>query len=457
MKGAVSANRMESHVKALELELAWCCRVMDARFEQYFAADEDPKSRIDIRDQTPPDLSGDPSEYARVVDEWKMGFDERFILMLAMVPHLRPQALDLFYLQNQTLGRSYTEFGGKPGKAHTGFLPTCDSAAFVLAGRDLRRRLSVLGMFDEEHFLIKQGLIRVDHQSGGEPFGSAPMGIGGEYLSRFTLGQRQKPDYNSGFPAKLITSKLSWNDLVLGPEVMEEIEHMCTWLRHGRVLMQDWGLQKNVKPGYRSLFYGPPGTGKTLTATLIGASVGVDVYRIDLSMVVSKFIGETEKNLKSVFDQAENKDWILFFDEADALFGKRTLTSSSNDRHANQQISYLLQRIEDFPGVVILATNLKTNIDEAFARRFQSTIFFPMPDVRQRIRLWQNQFPRPERLDADVRIAELAEKFELTGGALTNVARYGALRALRKNRDKISQQDLIEGVRKELMKEGRTL
>ncbi len=122
--------------------------------------------------------------------------------------------------------------------------------------------------------------------------------------------------------------------------------------------------------------------GKSLTASLLGKSANMDVYRIDLSKVVSKYIGETEKNLSNIFDMAENKDWILFFDEADALFGKRTSASDSKDRYANQEVADLLQRIEDFPGIVILATNLKSNLDEAFARRFQSMIYFPSCHVR---------------------------------------------------------------------------
>jgi SpoVK/Ycf46/Vps4 family AAA+-type ATPase len=221
--------------------------------------------------------------------------------------------------------------------------------------------------------------------------------------------------------------------------------------------MRDWGLEKSIKPGYRSLFYGPSGTGKTLTATLIGAELGVDVYRIDLSMVVSKYIGETEKNLASVFDQAQHKNWILFFDEADALFGKRTQTSSSNDRYANQEVSYLLQRVEDYPGIVILATNLKANIDEAFARRFQSLVYFPLPDVSQRHRLWENTLNGRSGLADGVDLKHLAKDYELSGGAITNVVRYGAISALQMNRSSISRDDLVIGVTRELRKEGKTV
>lgn len=137
------------------------------------------------------------------------------------------------------------------------------------------------------------------------------------------------------------------------------------------------------------MFSGPPGTGKTLTAALLGKSTGRDVYRVDLSMVVSKYIGETEKNLSRVFDAASYKEWILFFDEGDALFGKRTEASSSNDRHANQLTGYLLQKIEDFPGTVIVATNLKSNMDEAFTRRFQNMVHFTIPGPEERLQLWK--------------------------------------------------------------------
>ena len=174
-------------------------------------------------------------------------------------------------------------------------------------------------------------------------------------------------------------------------------------------------------------------------------------------MVVSKYIGETEKNLAHVFDQAENRNWILFFDEADALFGKRTQTSSSNDRHANQEISYLLQRVEDFPGTVILATNFKANIDEAFARRFQSVVYFPMPDTDLRLRLWQNVFGGQCRLADDVDLRELAEKYPLAGGAILNVVRYGAIQAVRHPEQKVTAENLRKGIVREMRKEGKTL
>ena len=289
----------------------------------------------------------------------------------------------------------------------------------------------------------------------GEPYLSGALVASAELIDQLCTGFHRKPDFSQHFPAKLITTPLGWDDLVLAPETRSEVDTLIGWMRHARTLMDAWGLARTLKPGYRSLFFGPPGTGKTLTATLIGQATGADVYRIDLSMMVSKYIGETEKNLARVFDQAENREWILFFDEADALFGKRTSTSSAHDRYANQEVSYLLQRVEDFPGHVILATNLKHNLDDAFARRFQSLVHFPMPDAEQRLQLWQGMLA-PERLDDDVDLPALAEHHELSGGAIANVVRYGAICAAQRGSERVTAHDLLRGVVRELRKEGRT-
>ena len=175
---------------------------------------------------------------------------------------------------------------------------------------------------------------------------------------------------------KLIKTDQHWSDLALEQESLQGLVDIRDWLRSGETLMNNRGLSKKIKPGYRALFYGEATAGKTLAAGLLGKDAGLDVYRIDLSMLVSKYMGETEKQLARIFDEAETKKSILFFDEGDALFGKRTEVKDAHDRYANQEISYLLQRIEDYPGVVIVATNMKSNIDDAFIRRFQAVIHF---------------------------------------------------------------------------------
>ena len=210
-----------------------------------------------------------------------------------------------------------------------------------------------------------------------------------------------------------------------------------------------------VKPGYRALFHGPPGTGKTLTATLLGKYTDRPVFRIDLSRVVSKYIGETEKNLARLFDKAEHKDWILFFDEADALFGKRTEVRDAHDNYANQEVAYLLQRIESYDGLVILATNQRGNIDEAFLRRFQAAVSFPMPRSEDRRGIWRCAFPPQVTIADDVDWQEIASRFELTGAGIVNVAHFCAIEALANRTHAVNRGSIESAIRRELIKEGK--
>jgi adenylate kinase family enzyme len=374
-----------------------------------------------------------------------------------LAQHVQPQLLDIFFTKNSDYNREFTEFGGVKGKIHNGFIPTGETAVFILSGNSLEHRFRVLEILDSDHFFFKKAILTLEHTEPNEPFFTGILNLSIEYLNICTHGNNQKPDYNSSFPAKLIDTNLDWSDLVVSDEVFDELEEIKDWIAHGNVLLNDWGLIKKIKPGYRALFFGPPGTGKTLTACLLGKYAKMDVYRIDLSMIVSKYIGETEKNLGKVFDQAMNKNWILFFDEADSLFGKRTQTSSSNDRFANQEVSYLLQKIEDFPGIIVLATNLKANMDDAFSRRFQNMVYFTIPDAKQREVLWKNAFSKKSILDKNVLLEEIADKYEIAGGSIINVIRYCSLKALKRNDNTIKKNDIIAGIKKELLKEGKTI
>jgi SpoVK/Ycf46/Vps4 family AAA+-type ATPase len=276
-----------------------------------------------------------------------------------------------------------------------------------------------------------------------------------EYLELFTTGRVTKPRLSTSFPAQMITTEMDWNDLVLPDNTLAQIHEIETWVKYNEVILYEWGMKKKIKPGFRCLFYGPPGTGKTLTATLLGKTTGRDVFRIDLSTVISKYIGETEKNLASLFDKAESKEWILFFDEADALFGKRTNIRDAHDKYANQEVSYLLQRIENHSGLVILASNFKSNIDEAFTRRFQSIIYFPAPDTQERQLLWEKSFPSQLKLSRDISFDTLASRYELTGANIINVVQYVSLKSLEQGNNTINKSLLTEGIRKEYEKEGR--
>ena len=370
-------------------------------------------------------------------------FEERVIVMLALMPHIKPQALDTFFLQNGALDRQFTQFGGWKGLSHGGFLPTGETAVFIIAGDDPIKRCEVVRMFQRDHWFYTSNILRLEGANEGEPFLSGQLRVSEEFLSHVLLDREYKPDYSIGFPAKLITTPLEWEDMVLDYQTHDALEEINTWIEHQHTIMEDWGLKRILKAGYRALFYGPPGTGKTLAATLLGKKNNMDVYRVDLSMIVSKYIGETEKNLAKVFDLAENRNWILFFDEADALFGKRTSTNTSNDRHANQEVAYLLQRIEDFPGTVILATNLKSNIDEAFSRRFQSIIYFPIPSEELRAELWRSMLPKDWLGDDAEELIATAAKSELSGGSIANVVRKCAVQLVNKPLNKVDKNVIL--------------
>lgn len=426
----------------LTAHIEWFNQMLTTALQLYFQQGCEYSS---IEKVTPPD----DGWLEKVTGRQDITFSERVVVMLALMPHTSPQSLDIFFVQNKNFDRQYTEFGGWKGLSHGGFLPTGETASFILAGEDMERKKEVIRMFQKDHWFYAQNILRLEGAGEGEPFLSGQLRPSEEFLSHVLLDREYKPDYNIGFPAKRITTALEWEDMILDYATLEALEEINTWIRHQHTIMEDWGLKRFLKPGYRALFYGPPGTGKTLAATLLGKKNDMDVYRVDLSMIVSKYIGETEKNLAKVFDMAENRNWILFFDEADALFGKRTSTNTSNDRHANQEVAYLLQRIEDFPGTVILATNLKSNIDEAFSRRFQSIIYFPMPDEELRAALWRSMLPKDWLGDDAEELIATAAQTELSGGSIANVVRRCAVTLIKAQKQMLNPVLLCDSIHRE--------
>lgn len=451
VSAAAPARQLAANAQMIDRELEWLEAVMAARFAAYGGEGEDDDAAL----PGPPSLDRAKGPYADLLKSLGLDADERLVLVLALAPYVAPALLDPFLLQNQATGRRFTEFGGLTGQSHAGFLPTAETAMFLLAGDDRRLRIELEHLFGRAHILSRRGILVLDQRNPEEPALAMALRLSSPGLHLLLRGEDYAPEPGPDFPATPVTTPLGWDDLVLDKATMQQVEMIGSWVAHSRTLMEDWGLKKRLKPGYRCLFHGTPGTGKTLTASLLGKKYGVPVYRVDISRVVSKWIGETEKNLATLFDQAADRNWILFFDEADALFGKRTESRSANDRAANQQIAYLLQRLEDYPGLAILATNQHNYVDEAFARRFQSSIRFPMPDAASRLRLWQDCLENEHfRLAGDVVLAELAEKYELAGGAIINVLRYASLRAVERKPPVIHAHDLLDGIRRELQKDG---
>lgn len=383
--------------------------------------------------------------------------NELTLVLIALAPHMQPNLFDRVIGNKLQQSGDFRDIGGVRGKNFRGFLPTGETALFILAGSDFKKRFEVQELFKPTHYLAEQQILWLEELPNSEPAMSGKIIMSQEYIERFSFGTISKPRFGLHFPAQRLETQQEWDDLILTDEIMQQVEELKIWIKHNDTLLYEWGMSKKLNPGYKVLFHGPPGTGKTLTATLLGKYTGKDVYKIDLSLVVSKFIGETEKNLAKLFDKAENKDWILFFDEADALFGKRTNVRDAHDKYANQEVSYLLQRIENFDGLVILATNFRNNIDNAFIRRFQSQIYFPIPKYSERLRLWKNAFPEIVTLEKKIDLSSIARQYELTGSNIMNIVHFVCLQTLASGSNKILMKLFVKGIQREYSKEGKVI
>jgi len=258
--------------------------------------------------------------------------------------------------------------------------------------------------------------------------------------------------------ARKIVPRYTWSDIVLPDDQRAILNEIITTVRERALVLDEWGLGQKLasSAGVTVLFAGPPGTGKTMAAEIIAAELGLDLYKIDLSTVVSKYIGETEKNLERIFSEAQSSNAILFFDEADAIFGKRSEVKDAHDRYANIEISYLLQRMEAYDGVTILATNLRANLDEAFTRRLQFAVDFPFPEEADRLRIWQTLFPPKVPRAADLNFGWLARRFKLSGGSIRNII-VGAAYLGAADGGAVSMKHLLHCTRRELQKMGRLI
>lgn len=258
--------------------------------------------------------------------------------------------------------------------------------------------------------------------------------------------------------ARKIVPKYQWEDIVLPNGHLEQLREICNHVKFRHRVYGDWGFDRKLSygKGLSVLFSGPSGTGKTMAAEIIAGELGLELYKIDLSTVVSKYIGETEKNLSQIFKEAETSNAILFFDEADALFGKRSEIKDAHDRYANIETGYLLQRLEEYEGVVILASNFRKNIDDSFVRRLQFTVEFPFPDAMDRKRIWEGIWPSDTPKDPILDFSFLAERFELSGGNIRNIALSAAFIAA-DDGNTVEIPHLLRATKREYQKMGKVI
>lgn len=450
----------------LNEELNWLAEIIDTRLR--LSTGQKPRYR-DIDRIKPPSLRRSKSAYAGFIAGHGLGPMERFLLILAIAPHIRPDMLDSFYGRMRdevestrgTASRTGPPEGSLENDAdpadapaavrhHSGFIPTGETAVFLFAGDDLEKRFLLLKTFERSHPLTREQVLWLDDVQPGEPMLKGRLRISDAALRLFTTGEATKSVFDPDFLMAPLSTPFGPDDLVHAGQLHQPLGQIEAYLQNRESLTNQWQGGKHHHPGLKVLFYGPAGTGKTLAAALIGKKTGVDVYRIDLSAVTSKYIGETEKNLSRILERAENRNWILFFDEADALFGKRTSVADAHDRYSNADTSpassLFLTLLENYRGLAILSLDLGDTPGKDLYRRFHLAVHFPMPGMEERLQLWKDGFGKSVRLDRHVDLKHLAATHELSGGTIMNVIRFATLHALHRKSRKVDLIDILEGI-----------
>jgi len=449
MKTEIEGNSTEEIQLALADEFMWIENLIKFRINELCGVEQESTlPRI-------PNLVADIHPYFDELMRNEVNVIERIAVSLAFAASTAPQFLNYLYTKNQYTDRIFSEFGVLEVESGQKLTPTWGTVFFLFMGSNVNANFSMMEYIHGDHRLYKDRLFVMPQDRSENPF-LTPLIINPDVLYTWVYPKHLRKLADAYFPAHEISSSLNWDDLIIEDETSQGLHQLRLWLRHGEELLKHPKLGKYVNNGIRVLFYGPSGTGKTLTASLLGKEFALPVYRVDLSQMVSKWIGETEKNLARVFDMAEKQGWILFFDEAEALFSARGEVNNSNDRRANQEVSYLLQRIENFDGTIIMATNLRDNIDDAFIRRFQLMVNFPIPNEETRERLWEHLLKDTFPLEPNFSLRQLAVDFEITGGNMKNAFRALMLEIYDKPKEErcVRREALYRAVRYECSKDG---
>jgi len=350
----------------------------------------------------------------------KFSAEERLVIILALSPYVAPEVCDVFNSNKKLLLLS------KACRSSEGImlLPTVQTALFLLAGDDVDKRVKSMLLFDTTHTFYKESIIHIGPTEGNEPAYNGVISITPTYRDLLIHGEYRPPRFSSEFPAHLLTTKLEWEDLILMPTTSETLNDVKVTLKQYEKLFNEWNMSNIMRPGCRILFYGDSGQGKTLTASLLGKLLKRPVYRVDIAATVSKYVGETNQRLEALFNTAENKDWILFFDEGDSMLGQRSKSGEgSNSHYANQEVAFLLQRIETFNGIIVVATNLRSNIDYAFQRRFDASAQFKALDFERQKQVWERFWPKKHISMEGLDIDTLIGRYPLSPASIINVIR----------------------------------
>lgn len=454
-------KQFPSSMPLLEKELLFFQQYLDYFVGRLFSQPEDITPDINLPKipvQIPSISLEDTCVYAQLINsfEEKDQLALRITLLLALTPHLRPELLDVFIVKNEATGAIYTQFGGRMEQNPVKFRPTMQTLYYLLSSNQLHKREQLLEWLGKDGLLSQKNILQLQHIADGITNTSTSLdndiiAPSPEFLSHLR-GKVYIPKLSTSFPAELITTEMTWDDLVLPEKTLFQLEEIISWFKGKDNLLNNPEVKKLLRPGYRAIFHGPSGTGKTLSAQLLAKRMGLPLLKVHTPMLVSKWVGETEKNLNRLFDQASGRDWILLFDEGENLFGQRG-GNSTQDQHSNQQIGFLLQKIEHHDGLIIISSNRYASMDPAFRRRFESIVRFKEPTYEERLKLWQNIFGKVEIDQREIKFEELAEHYpDMTGGYLINVLRSAWTWAYQSDRDWIKLVDILRGIQKETHK-----
>ncbi|MCU0437364.1 MAG: ATP-binding protein [Raineya sp.] len=420
--------------EAIEKELYWLEKLILSRIHNIDTEEKPPVL-------SPPQLNQEP--YGIVVEDYCLSLPERICLALALAKSIKPEILAYFNVENEVI----KYMAGGFIKPHLNvFVPTIKTVLFLSAGDDYVLMQEHLAILNPRNRLILDQILIVnclgiqrETEEKEDDWINYHFRIPNTYLRYFLTGEEPRLDEDAGFPAYLATTSLNFEDITLSQTIREELEDLMKYMEVREKMLAFENVKGKVRENYIVVFSGMPGTGKSITAKTLGKKMNLPVYIVDLSRVVSKYIGETEKNLEKIFDRFTGKPCLLFFDEADALFGRRTEVKDARDRYANQETAYLLQKIEEFSGVAILATNIQdveNSLDKAFQRRIRRHIHFDFPLEDERKLLWEKALPSSFTYENGL-IERLAKDYQVNGASIYNIISDTLVEAVYQNTNTI--------------------
>jgi hypothetical protein len=437
-------NSTEKTFLEMQNELDWFSKVIVERMS-------DPGIEygvLNIEKVPPPVLPGS-SPYSKLLKKFDLSAVERVLFMLALAPHIKPDLLDCLILDEQVQYPTYAVIGGRRGISHNGFLPTMQTALFLIAGHNLSARHTVSELFNADSKLMRSGLVIIDPPSEREPVLNAPLSVASAIIAFVMTGQSVTRPFSSEFPATVLKTELEWKDIVLHKSTEKQLDVIRQQLDGGHS-----ELQLMQPAAYFAFFSGESGTGKTFAASLLGKHYQRPVFRIDCALLLSAHIAEMERKLNEIMRTASYESAVLFFMRSEVFFRKDT---GPGGRMLMRDAVFLLSRLQTFSGVVIFSASEYKTMSDDFMSMQQVVVHFPMPDVQQRIRLWNNSIPEGVMPDDEVDLRKFAEHFEINGATIAAASRF-ALQQARQRKDHVLHlADFQLGLQNEYLKMNRRM